>query len=135
MKFKPGQSGNPRGRPKKDKGKFAQLIDGVFDADVEYVEDGHKKMLSRKELAVKQHIQKGISGKLANIAALLDLRDEAKKSGRAKPKIIIENWIPDRPEQTGAQKARETAAARAQNAGATGGVNSIENDEPKEPSS
>jgi hypothetical protein len=42
------------------------------------------------------------------------LRDEAKKSSRAKPKIIIENWVPDRPGQTGEQKTREIAAARAQ---------------------
>jgi hypothetical protein len=82
-------------------------------SDVEYVEDGRRKSLSRKELAVKQHIQKGIRGDLPNIAALLDLRDEAKKSSRAKPKIVVENWMPDRPGQTGEQKTRETAAARA----------------------
>src|SRR6202142_4097539 len=134
-RFKPGQSGNLKGRPKKDLSKFAQLIDGVFESDVEYVEDGRRKSLSRKELAVKQHIQKGIRGDLPNIAALLDLRDEAKKSSRAKPKIIVENWIPDRPEQTGEQKAHETAAARAQNSGATADVNGPKNDEPKEPSS
>jgi hypothetical protein len=70
------------------------LIDGVFESDVEYFEDGRRKSLSRKELAVKQHIQKGIRGDLPNIAALLDLRDEAKRSSRAKPKIIVENWMP-----------------------------------------
>jgi hypothetical protein len=113
-RFKPGQSGNLKGRPKKNLSKFAEQIDGVFDSDVEYFEDGRRKSLSRKELAVKQHIQKGIRGDLSNIAALLDLRDEAKKSSRAKPKIIIENWVPDRPGQTGEQKTREIAAARAQ---------------------
>jgi hypothetical protein len=113
-RFKPGQSGNLKGRPKTVSSKFAEQIDGVFDSDVEYFEDGHRKSLSRKELAVKQHIQKGIRGDLSNIAALLDLRDEAKKSTRAKPKIIVENWVPDRPGQTGEQKTREIAAARAQ---------------------
>jgi hypothetical protein len=121
-RFKPGQSGNLKGRPKKDLKRFAELIDGIFESDVEYVEDGRKQSLSRKELAVKQHIQKGVRGNLANIAALLDMRDEAKKSGRAKPKIIIENWVPDRPGQTGEQKTRETAAARAQEQSATSGA-------------
>jgi hypothetical protein len=121
-RFKPGQSGNLKGRPKKDSKQFPELIDGIFESDVEYVEDGRRKSLSRKELAVKQHIQKGIRGNLANIAALLDMRDEAKKSSRAKPRIIIENWVPDRPGQTGEQKSRETAAARAQERGATSGT-------------
>jgi Family of unknown function (DUF5681) len=112
-RFKPGQSGNPKGRPKKNSKQFAELIDGVFGSDVEYFEDGRKKSLSRKELAVKQHIRRGVRGNLANIAALLDMRDEAKKSSRAKPKIIIENWVPDRPGQTGEQKTHETAADRA----------------------
>src|ERR1700722_7768900 len=96
--------------PKKNSKQFAELIDGVFGSDVEYFEDGRKKSLSRKELAVKQHIRRGVRGNLANIAALLDMRDEAKKSSRAKPKIIIENWVPDRPGQTGEQKTHETAA-------------------------
>ena len=38
-RFKPGQSGNLKGRPKKDLSKFAQLIDGVFESDVEYIDD------------------------------------------------------------------------------------------------
>ena len=126
-RFKPGQSGNLKGRPKKDLSKFAQLIDGVFESDVEYFEDGRRKSLSRKELAVKQHIQKGIRGDLPNIAALLDLRDEAKKSSRAKPKIIVENWMPDRPGQTGEQKTRETAASRARERNATVSAESSNN--------
>jgi Family of unknown function (DUF5681) len=121
-RFKPGQSGNPKGRPKKDLSQFAELIDGVLDSDVEYIEAGRKRSVSRKELAVKQHIQKGLRGDLANIAALLDLRDAAKKSIRAKPKIILENWVPDRLAQTGEQKTLETAAARAQENNAAAGT-------------
>jgi hypothetical protein len=129
-RFKPGQSGNPKGRPKKESKQFAELIDGVFGSDVEYFEDGRKKSLSRKELAVKQHLQKGIRGSLANIAALLDLRDEAKKSRRARPKIIVENWMPDRPGQTAEQKTREAAATRAQERSAINGAdNSTEGEE------
>jgi hypothetical protein len=134
-RYKPGQSGNLKGRPKKDLSKFAQLIDGVFESDVEYVEDGRRKSLSRKELAVKQHIQKGIRGDLPNIAALLDLRDEAKKSSRAKPKIIVENWMQDRPGQTGEQKTRETAAARARVRDAIVRAESSNNIQPEGPSS
>jgi hypothetical protein len=122
-RFKPGQSGNPKGRPKRDSSKFADLIDGVLDSDVEYLDGGRKRSISRKELAVKQHIQKGLRGDLANIAALLDLRDAAKKSSRSKPKIVLENWVPDRLGQTGEQKTLETAAARVQKDHVTAGAN------------
>jgi hypothetical protein len=132
-RFKPGKSGNEKGRPKKDKSKFSELIDGVLDSDVEYIEDGQRKTLSRKELAVKQHYQKGMRGSLANIRALLEMRDQAKKSGRAKPKILIENWMPDRPGQTGEQKTHETAAARAQEPTATRDVNNSNIAQPEEP--
>jgi hypothetical protein len=134
-RFKPGQSGNLKGRPKKDVKQFPKLIDGIFESDVEYVEDGRTKSLSRKELAVKQHIQKGIRGNLANIAALLDMRDDAKKSSRVRPRIIVENWAPDRPGQTGEQKTRETAAARAQERSATSGADSSNGIQPDEPPS
>ena len=87
--------GQPKG-PSKKGFKAVRRADSTAcsGSDVEYFEAGRKKSLSRKELAVKQHIQKGIRGNLANIAALLDMRDEAKKSRRAKPRIIIENWVP-----------------------------------------
>jgi Family of unknown function (DUF5681) len=134
-RFRPGQSGNLKGRPKRNSKQFPELINGIFESDVEYVEDGRKKSLSRKELAVKQHIQKGIRGNLANIAALLVMRDEAKKSSLAKPKIIIENWVPDRPGQTGEQKTRETAAARSLERSATSGADNSKGIQLEGPSS
>ena len=57
-RFKPGNQGNQRAAQNEIKAIPGRLIDGVFGSDVEYFEDGRKKSLSRKELAVKQHLQK-----------------------------------------------------------------------------
>ncbi len=67
--FKKGQSGNPKGRPKGDKNYLA-LANRELSQKVSIMENGRRKILSKKEVFVKTTINKGIAGdkKFTNIA-------------------------------------------------------------------
>src|SRR4051794_11146433 len=60
-RFKPGQSGNPRGRPKRSK-NMATLLDAALSETVIVNENGSRKKLSKRELVVKQAANKAAAG-------------------------------------------------------------------------
>ena len=59
--FKPGQSGNAKGRPRKSK-DLARLIDAELDAVIPTMESGRRKHISKREALVKQLVNLAIKG-------------------------------------------------------------------------
>ena len=59
--FKPGQSGNPRGRPKKNK-DLNRLIQVELDATIPVQEAGRQKRITKREAIIKQLINRAIKG-------------------------------------------------------------------------
>jgi hypothetical protein len=53
-KFKPGQSGNPAGRPRKKKSSFDDEIKVVFGTEREVVIDGQPQVKSLRQLILEQ---------------------------------------------------------------------------------
>ena len=53
-KFKPGQSGNPAGRPRKKKSTFDDEIKAVFGAQREITIDGETRTISMRQLIIEQ---------------------------------------------------------------------------------
>ncbi len=60
-RFKPGQSGNPRGRPRGSK-NLATIFDRELSATVAVTEGGKRRKLSKRQVIVKRLIQKAIEG-------------------------------------------------------------------------
>ena len=60
-RFKPGQSGNPGGRPKKSK-EMNTLFRKELDKTIEVVEDGCKKRITKREAIVTQVVNRAIKG-------------------------------------------------------------------------
>lgn len=52
--FKPGESGNPLGRPKKAKSTFESEIKAVFGQEREVTIDGQPRMATMRELILEQ---------------------------------------------------------------------------------
>ena len=52
--FKPGQSGNPTGRPKKRKSTFTDEIKTVFGKEREITIDGQTRTMSMRQLILEQ---------------------------------------------------------------------------------
>lgn len=60
-RFKPGQSGNPRGRPRKNRSVEA-LIKRELDSIVVLKEGGRELRMSKREALVKQLVNRAVSG-------------------------------------------------------------------------
>ena len=69
--FKPGQSGNPAGRPHGAK-NFATALEDELRAPVTVTENGKRKRISKREVIAKHLVNKAASGDLKAIPLLLN---------------------------------------------------------------
>jgi hypothetical protein len=60
-RFRPGQSGNPRGRPKSARG-LAALVAEALGERVEAKENGRRRRITKLEAAVKQLVNRAAKG-------------------------------------------------------------------------
>jgi hypothetical protein len=70
--FKPGNSGNPKGRPKGSK-NFITLLEEELDQPVIVNENGRKKKLSRRQAMAKRIVADALQGDRKAIFLLLDV--------------------------------------------------------------
>jgi hypothetical protein len=69
-RFKPGQSGNPRGRPRKNR-SIEAMIKSELDQTVVLKEGGREIRLSKREALIKQLVNRAISGDLKPMQLVL----------------------------------------------------------------
>jgi hypothetical protein len=109
-RFKPGVSGNPKGRSKRKPSALAEIIRGVLSAPIAYRERGRIKATTRHELSLKMLIEHAIKGDLVAAALVLKVRAHAQRFGEAGvDRLQITDWLPDYPGQTADQKTQEFA--------------------------
>jgi hypothetical protein len=70
--FQKGRSGNPKGRPKGSK-NFATLLAEALDEKVSLTEDGRRRRITKRELVIKQLVNKSASADLRAIKQLTDI--------------------------------------------------------------
>ena len=71
-RFQKGRSGNPKGRPKGSK-NFATLLTEALDEKVQVTEDGKRRRVTKRELVIKQLVNKSASADLRAIKQLTDI--------------------------------------------------------------
>ena len=59
--FKKGKSGNPKGRPRKQRGDLA-LLDKVLSTSVKIVENGLQRTMTKEELLITTIVNSAIKG-------------------------------------------------------------------------
>jgi hypothetical protein len=109
-RFKPGISGNPKGRPKRRPSALAKVIRNVLSAPIEYREKGRLKSVTSLELSLKMLIERAIKGDLTAAELVLKVRAHGQRYGEAGiDRLHITDWLPDYPGQTANQKTAEFA--------------------------
>jgi Family of unknown function (DUF5681) len=95
-RFKKGQSGNPKGRPRESK-NWDTLIDRELDARVVVHKDGQRKKISKRTAIAVQLVNKAVSGDLRSTRELLDRQQrttggagELPTGPDGKPRIPVE---------------------------------------------
>ena len=108
--FKPGISGNPRGRPKRQPSAVADHIDDVLAMPMSFREKGRQRIGTRGEVILKVVIDRALAGDLSAAQDLLGLIRQAERSGfTTDTRIEITDWLPDHPGQTAEQKTQAEA--------------------------
>lgn len=76
-RFRPGQSANAKGRPKRKQLSFEQQIDEVRYGSVCYSEKGARKQASRARLSITRLFRSALQGNISAASEILKLRRHA----------------------------------------------------------
>ena len=90
-RFRPGQSGNPRGRPKGAKNSTT-ILERALDEQVVVNEDGKRKRITKREAIYKQQVNKAATGdyRAAQLVINKMREDEARLNATEVGREIIE---------------------------------------------
>jgi len=82
--FQKRRSGNPKGRPKGSK-NLATLLTEALDEKVQVTEDGKRRRVTKRELVIKQLVNKSASADLRAIKQLTDIAERAARHAADSP--------------------------------------------------
>ena len=117
-RFKPGVSGNPKGRPKRQASAVADHIDDVLAKPMTVRERGRPRVTTRADAMIKMVVSQALAGDLSATQDLLRLIRHAERSGLTpNTRIEIADWLPDFAGQTAEQKTQAVALRREAAAG------------------
>jgi hypothetical protein len=88
--FKPGQSGNIKGRPKGST-NLARQVQKEMSAPITITENGKRKRVSKERAIAKVLVNKAITGDMKGITILLDERRVPKEAPT--PPSLIVNFV------------------------------------------
>src|SRR5882757_10680505 len=94
-RFRKGQSGNPRGRPKGSQ-SAARLARSILNEKIVIRENGERRWITRREAMLKQLANKGIMGDLRSIREVLNL-DAAGAEAEKQPPVRRIELVPVKP--------------------------------------
>jgi hypothetical protein len=112
-RFKPGVSGNPKGRPKRKPPSLVEIVSKTLTAPIEYHDKDSVKLAAPNEIALKRLIGEALKGNIKAAKQVLEARNHAYQYGDLGAlRLQVRNWLPDHPGQTAEQKTRDRAQNR-----------------------
>ena len=123
--FQKGRSGNPKGRPKGSK-NLATLLNQALDEKVYVTEDGVRRRVTKRELVIKQLVNKSATADLRAIKQLTDIVERVEPRSGPSPapaeppqltatdREVIELFVARLRRQIAAENVEAAAAAAAE---------------------
>jgi hypothetical protein len=119
-RFRKGQSGNPRGRPRGSK-NLTTLLDQEFDAHVVIKENGRQRRITKRQAAIKQLINRLVSGDPRYVRFLFQLMEKQEGNTPAHESILLaRDEVIDPEDARKLQEAWEAIQEKQQTASAQG---------------
>jgi hypothetical protein len=112
-RFRPGQSGNPRGRPKGAR-NLSTLVAASLSERIAINENGKRRRISKMEAVVKQLVNRAASGELRATQLLLALVQSQEAEKRAATALTDTEKINEADAFVMAELARRIGASREQ---------------------
>lgn len=110
-RFKPGTSGNPKGRPKRFSKSIVNVIDETLEARIEVRENGKLRAISARELTVKSFVDQAVSGDIEAASLILGILGNPDRFGeRAVMQIVVHNGLPEAFQTSGSREAQDGTA-------------------------
>ena len=110
-KFKPGQSGNLKGRPKLEPSEMPAIIIDAIDEPIEYREGGQIKKAPGRELNLRMLVKRAAEGDIDAISDVLSELMDAERTGSPEVEHFeFRDWLPDYDGQSADQKTKDSAA-------------------------
>ena len=107
-RFKPGQSGNTKGRPKKDKNVVDVILKELRSLVMVNVGNKSQK-ITKLEAIVKQHVNKAASGDPKSTAIVLDVLKPAESNQDNKLPELLQEFREKNARHVAADRKREQA--------------------------
>lgn len=73
-RFKAGQSGNPRGRPKGSR-NVATLVDEELSRKIDVTVDGHRQRVSKSKVVARRLVDRALKGDLRSITTVMGIQN------------------------------------------------------------
>lgn len=86
--FKPGQSGNPEGRPKNAK-SFPALINHELQQISEFTDGEKRRKLRMRRIIAKQHVRKAAKGDARSTKLVLEQDQQYRRESEANPLTLL----------------------------------------------
>lgn len=121
-RFKPGQSGNPRGRPPKNKlTDVEKCVQEIMDAPMPHRENSKAKIAPRREALIKIEVERAVKGDVDAADLLIQLRKQATQHGdKGARRVLVMNRLPGLSGQLGEHKVQDLTGQAGDPVGGSG---------------
>lgn len=111
-RFKPGETGNEKGRPRRRATPLVTCIREVMEGPAEYRERGQQTVSTWNEVSLRMLVERAANGDIGAADDILRIRRRAERQAVSAKVIQIENWLPDHPGQTAEEKTEAVQNGR-----------------------